>query len=166
LDSRSRVSVKFGDVVLPVEARRLERGGRPVHLSPKAFQLLALLVASRPKALSKFDIREDLWPKTFVAEPNLRALPTEVRAAMGDTGRKGMLVRTVHGFGYAFSGEVRETAPSSATRPPVVHRLSWAGDETEPTDGENVLGRDSDADVWIGDESVSRRASTRTPRGT
>src|SRR5512143_1702939 len=151
------VSVRFGDVILDVEARRLERAGRPVHLSPKAFRFLALLVASRPKALSKFDIQEELWPKTFVADLNLRAIVNEVRAAIGDSGRKGALVRTVHGFGYAFSGKVLDSAPPREARAPVVHRLSWAGDEAELAEGENVLGRDSGADIWIGDESVSRR---------
>ncbi len=152
-----RMSLRFGDATLDVNARRLERDGRTVHLTAKAFQLLVLLVEHRPKALSKVDIHEALWPKTFVAESNLRALVNEVRTAIGDSGGVQALVRTVHGFGYAFEGEVREATPRRGARPPVVHKLSWAGEEAELEQGENVIGRDSDAAVWIGDESVSRR---------
>lgn len=149
--------LRFGDVTLDVNARRLERDGRTVHLTAKAFQLLVLLIERRPKALSKVDIHEALWPKTFVAESNLRALVSEVRAAIGDSGGKPALIRTVHGYGYAFGGDVLDATPRRVARPTVVHKLSWAGEEAELEQGENVLGRDSDAGVWIGDESVSRR---------
>lgn len=151
------MSLRFGDVTLDVSARRLERDGRTVHLTAKAFQLLVLLVEHRPKALSKADIHEALWPKTFVAESNLRALVNEVRTAIGDSGGKPTLIRTVHGFGYAFAGDVRDATLRRGARATVVHTLSWAGEEVELGQGENVLGRDSNAAVWIGDESVSRR---------
>src|SRR5687768_2559909 len=94
--------VAFGDFVLDFETRELRRGTTPVALSPKAFQLLGLLVENRPKALSKSDLQERLWPGTFVVEKNLTNLIAEIRHALGDAASDPMFVRTIHRFGYAF----------------------------------------------------------------
>src|SRR5262245_760478 len=87
----------------------LLRGGTEAPLSPKAFQLLELLLERRPNAVSKSEIQERLWPKTFVSEGNLTVLMAEIRKALGDSGASPRFIRTVHGFGYAFSGDVTET---------------------------------------------------------
>ena len=80
------VQQRFDDMTIDAETRQLWRGGREVHLSPKAFDLLALLVARRPAAVSKIAIRELLWPDTFVSETNLPALVAEIRAEDEDGG--------------------------------------------------------------------------------
>ena len=76
--------VRFGPYVLDQESRQLLRGDDVVHLSPKAFDLLSILVSHRPKALSKSDLQERLWPGTFVVEKNLANLVSEIRDAIGD----------------------------------------------------------------------------------
>jgi DNA-binding winged helix-turn-helix (wHTH) protein len=50
---------------------QLQGDGRPVKLSPKAFELLLALVEARPKALSKSALQDRLWPDTFVVEATL-----------------------------------------------------------------------------------------------
>src|SRR6202162_3037657 len=97
--------VVFGDCTFDSETRELFRGAAAVRLSPKAFRLLELLIENRPRALSKQELQEKLWPKTFVSEANLASLAAEARRAIGDTARGSRLLRTVYGFGYAFSGE-------------------------------------------------------------
>src|SRR5688572_15475706 len=87
------------------DSRQLFREGTEVHLSPKAFQLLQKLIEIRPKALSKAEIHELLWPSTFVAESNLASIVNEVRRALDDDARTPRYIRTVHGFGYAFCAE-------------------------------------------------------------
>ncbi len=137
----------FGDLAFDPEAHELRRAGEPVPLSPKAFHLLAVLLEARPRALSKEELLERLWPGVFVAEGSLTGLVSELRHAIGEHGRSGHL-RTVHGFGYAFSGDVRaEEEP-----PPPRFWLSWGGRELPLSEGDNVLGRD-----LIGDATVSRR---------
>ena len=96
----SRVS--FGDFVLDLESRELLRAGHPVSLTPKAYQLLEILVTNRPKALSKLSLQEHLWPNTFVVEKNLVNLIGEIRQSLGDDRRQPRFVRTVQRFGYAF----------------------------------------------------------------
>jgi DNA-binding winged helix-turn-helix (wHTH) protein len=146
--------IRFGDCTFDGETRELERGREPVHLSPKAFRLLELLLESRPKALSKTDLQERIWPNTFVAESNLASLAAEIRGAIGDESRSPRFLRTVYGFGYAFGGEaVAADAPPAPGRR---HCLTAAGREVDLAAGENVVGRDPAAAVRIDDPTVSR----------
>src|SRR4029453_10492347 len=92
----------FGDFVLDLDTHELVRAGTPVSLSPKAFRLLGILVENRPKALSKTELQDHLWPGTFVVEKNLTNLVSEIREAPGDDPGHPRLSRTVHRFGYAF----------------------------------------------------------------
>jgi DNA-binding winged helix-turn-helix (wHTH) protein len=151
--------VRFGDCVLDSETRELSVRGNLVHLSPKAFQFLKLLLERRPKALSKAEIHEHLWPGTFVSDNALASLLVEVRSAIGDSARESRLVRTVHRFGYAFSGTAQELRKdgSGAGSQEWMYRLFWAKREIVLGPGENLLGRDENAVVWIDDPLVSRR---------
>ena len=153
------MALGFGDFVLDLETRQLLRLGKEVRLSPKAFQLLELLVARRPRVLAKPEIRDRLWPHTFVSESSLTGLVTTLRAALGDSARDPRYLRTVHGTGYAFCGDVTDAEP----RPkPDAHRrlqfrLSWEGGDIPLADGDNILGRVQEAAAWIDSASVSRR---------
>lgn len=70
--------VCFGDFALDPETRELCRGGDRIPLSPKVYQLSEILVANRPKALSKIALQERLWPDTFAVEKNLVNLIAEI----------------------------------------------------------------------------------------
>ena len=149
--------VHFDEWTFDGDARELVRRSRRVHLSPKAFDLLGLLIASRPRAVSKDEIQDHLWPQTFVWESNLAGLVKEIRAALGEDARAPRYVRTVHRFGYAFSGTAIEAAHGgAATATPSRNRLVWGPREVTLCEGENVLGRASDAAAWIDSTSVSR----------
>jgi DNA-binding winged helix-turn-helix (wHTH) protein len=147
--------VRFGDCVFDSETRELTRLGSRVHLSPKAFQLLERLLERRPKALSKEQLHESLWPRTFVADTTLTTLVKETRAAIGDDARAPRFIRTIPAFGYAFSGEVREERGPSPSG--LCCRLVGQGSEVNLGEGENVLGRGPDSVLWLDDETVSRR---------
>jgi DNA-binding winged helix-turn-helix (wHTH) protein len=156
-----------------------------VSLPRKAFDLLELLVTERPRALSKEQIRDRVWPRTFVSESTLNSLIGELRAALGDDAHAPRFIRTLHGFGYAFAGEVAEEqgavpgAPGPGSRLPqdpappptdsaqavvargspalLTARLLWEDRLIPLSPGENVLGRDEDVNVRIDAPSVSRR---------
>jgi len=150
--------VAFDRFTFDSERRELDDGSSQIHLGPKAFRLLELLIENAPRALSKRELYQQLWPDTFVDETNLAGLINEVREALGDAARKPRFIRTVHGFGYAFSGEVARD--DSTARAIVVFR----GKEIPLRDGANVLGRDASADVQIDDVTVSRRHAKITLR--
>jgi DNA-binding winged helix-turn-helix (wHTH) protein len=109
-------AVSFRDFVLDLDTRELRRGGDSVSLSPKAYQLLEVLVVNRPKALSKSVLQERLWPDTFVLEKNLVNLVAEVREALGDDATHPRFVRTVQRFGYACSDARRPRPRPPASR--------------------------------------------------
>jgi len=150
--------LQFGDCSLDLDTRELVRRGKTVHVEPKAYRLLELLIEARPKALSKDDLQDALWPKTFVSERSLARLVEVLRSALGDSAREPRYIRTVHGFGYAFSGEAIESDARDARRRSDFHcRIAWGDREVALREGENVLGRDPDAAIFIDLNSVSRR---------
>lgn len=148
----------FGEFVIDLQTRELRRAGARVDLSPKAFHLLTVLVERRPKALSKSELQDLLWPATFVVEKNLTNLVAEIRAALEDDARHPRFIRTVHGFGYSFCGTVSShpggKSPRVAATPCV---LVQSGRLYPLAEGENVLGREGDAATWFDSTSVSRR---------
>jgi len=97
--------VSFGSCLLDTDTREVLRDGRPVHLTPLALRLLELLLEHRPRALSKAELQDLLWPGTFVTEASLSRLVTDLRAVIGDDARGSTFIRTVHRHGYAFGGE-------------------------------------------------------------
>src|SRR5512135_1022146 len=100
--------LRFADCVLDPEARELRRPGGPVPLSPRAFQLLALLLDRRPRPVSQQELRDALWPDTNVGYTSLAQAVAEVRRAIGDAGGADRGIRTVPRVGYAFAAPVVE----------------------------------------------------------
>jgi DNA-binding winged helix-turn-helix (wHTH) protein len=151
------VPYRFGDFTLDAATRQLLAGGTEVHLSPKAFDLLATLIADRSRAVSKAELMERLWPSTFVEETNLAGLVAEIRRGLRDPASAPRFVRTVYGFGYRFIGETAtEERPPRSSSGGV--KLFLASDERELPlmDGANVIGRAEDATIRIDSPGVSR----------
>jgi len=152
------LQICFGPFVLDLATRQLLRERSEIHLSPKAFDLLVLLVEARPAALSKIDLQQRLWPDTFVAEANLSNLIAEIRAGLDDPARAPVYLRTVHRFGYAFSGPASTSMQPRVTSPPqVLCWLEWGTTRFPLGAGEHVIGRDADVEVRIDASTVSRR---------
>lgn len=143
--------IRFGPCTLDSEQRELRGALESVPLSPRAFDLLAYLAARRPRAASKDELLDALWPDAFVSESNLAGLVAEIRRALGDDARDPRYLRTVHGFGYALTDGV-----AAAEDEGVFFRLVWGARELPLAEGENLLGRDPDGAVSIDDPTVSR----------
>jgi len=160
-------AITFGSFVLDQDTRELRRGSESVPLSPKAYQLLEVLVVNGPRALSKSALQERLWPDTFVLEKNLVNLVAEIREALGDSATSPRFVRTVPRFGYAFrDSTARDSAAGARVRQTGVRfRLVWAGGRAALTDGEYVLGRDPDLELFLDEHDVSRRHARITIAG-
>ena len=163
--------IAFGAFTLDWQTRQLLRGTRPVPLSPKALELVAMLVEQRPAAVSKAAIHQQLWPDTFVSDGNVAVLVADIRRALGDDARRPRFVRTIHRFGYAF---VAAAAEVERPETPVLGATTcWlaSGEQRIPLRvGENVLGRGPAATVRIGldpaaglvadPDGISRRHAT------
>src|SRR4029079_11488283 len=146
--SAEGATIRFGECELDLERRELRRGGQPCHLTPRAFALLELLVAERPGAVPKADLRTRLWPETYVSNTALAQLVTELRKAIGDQARQGRWIRTGFGYGYAFAGEAESETEGvgdtqSGRRPAsaLSRWLLWRRQILPLVEGENVVGR-------------------------
>ena len=125
------------------ELRQLSRQGRPIALTPKAFEVLEALVETWPSAMSKESLYERLWSDVVVEPGNLHNLISEIRAAIGDEDRA--IIRTIHRFGYSLGVPIERDAPSSVY-------LILGTREIPLREGENIIGRD-----LVGTPDVSRR---------
>jgi DNA-binding winged helix-turn-helix (wHTH) protein len=147
--------LRFGDCVLDLGARQLEREKRAVSLEPKMYELLEVLIKRRPEVVTNNELDELLWPKVYVARTSLTRLVSELRAVLGDSPRESRLIRTVYKTGYAFCAEVTVLGP---TRPlPVTVEVFWSNRSYPLADGEHIAGRDADCSLVIDGTTVSRR---------
>lgn len=142
-------SYSFGQFTFDLGARRLSQAGSEVHLTSKAIDLLALLIAKQPDAVAKKDIHEHLWPDTFVSDVSLTTLIFELRTALAESARRPRFVRTVHGFGYAFQNDVNASAETPFC-------VIYDGREIGLLRGENIVGRSRDCRVRLDSSRVSR----------
>ena len=148
--------IRFGVCQLDLEVRQLIRDGKRVHLSPKAFDLLRILVSERPKPVSKEQLHERIWPNVFVSDDSLSGLVAEVRAAIGDRGRGARFLITHQKFGYSFSDAAEPAVPDQDT----ALTTFWVaiGERTVVLPpGDSTIGRHPLARVMLDDTCVSRR---------
>lgn len=148
----------FGRCRLDTSSRDLLRDGHRVALSPKAFDVLKLLIDARPRVLTKTELMEQAWPDAVVAEANLPVLIGEVRAALGDEAAASSSIKTHHGVGYSFISDVRQMQSSVDTAPAggPVFLLRVGGTRIVLGPGVNTVGRDPDGHVFLNHSSVSR----------
>jgi DNA-binding winged helix-turn-helix (wHTH) protein len=152
------VQSKFGAFTFDDAARELRCGDELLHLSPKAFELLRLMLRRSPNAISKVDLQSALWPNTFVSDSSLAVVVAEIRRVLGDSARRPSFIRTVNRFGYVFVGASRVANTVRRRLIPTQCSLTWGnGEHVHLKPGENVVGRDPDADVCIDGVGVSRR---------
>ena len=162
---RGAVVYRFSGFTLDTGTRQLVSRDGELHVSPKAFELLTMLLANAPRAVSKVDIQERLWPETFVQETNIAGLVAEIRRALRTPDRSGF-IRTVYRFGYRFVGEVVAEAdslqppPSRATLYLVIDRR-----ELFLAEGVSIVGRSRDAAIQIDSPGVSRSHARIVVRG-
>ncbi|MFA6956248.1 MAG: FHA domain-containing protein [Thermoanaerobaculia bacterium] len=82
---------------------------------------------------------------------------SDLRAALHDSRSEPAYLKTVHGFGYAFVGEIAWSDEHRTTEPADVAVLLWNGQELPLRHGDNVIGRHTSADVLIRSTGISRR---------
>jgi DNA-binding response OmpR family regulator len=93
----------FSDVELDFEVYRAKKGGQPLELSPREFELLRYLIERKGETVSRDKLLEDVWG--YESYPSTRTVDTHIaklRAKIGDSGTDPRYVLTMHGFGYKF----------------------------------------------------------------
>ena len=148
---------RFADFLYDASNRSLIRGGAEIALTPKTRDLLLLFLENPARLLTRQEISDRLWPDVAVTDDALRFQVSELRKALGD--RAESWIRTVPREGYRWGAAVtREQGPrgSGSAVGEISYRLVLESREIELVRGENIIGRDPEAVLWIDHTSVSR----------
>jgi TolB-like protein/DNA-binding winged helix-turn-helix (wHTH) protein/Tfp pilus assembly protein PilF len=105
---------QFGSYRLEVPTRRLLRGGQPISLTPKAFDVLLALVERRDRVVDKAELMRIVWPDSFVEEANLSQTIFVLRKTLGEGPDGRPFIDTVPRRGYRFGADVSDGAPKPA----------------------------------------------------
>ena len=124
----------FDEFTLDVRERRLLRGTETVRLSPKAYDVLVVLVRQSGRLVTKDELLAQVWPESFVEEGILNVHVAALRKALGDDTRPPAYIETVVRSGYRFiaavrfdSGDEKPFAPSAVARPVELYELVGRG---------------------------------------
>ena len=110
----------FGTYRLDVQNATLERDGRPVALTPKAFSVLHHLARHAGRLVTKEEFLDVVWPGVFVGDAALKVCVREIRKAIGEDPQVPTYIQTAHRRGYRFVAPVTlVTAPRADA--PLVH---------------------------------------------
>ena len=107
---------EFGDFLLDTKEKVLLRNGKPVPITPKAFELLLALLANHGHLVEKNELINAVWAGSFVEEANLPFTIGLLRKALGDDAQKPAFIETVPKRGYRFIADVhrRQNGNSNA----------------------------------------------------
>jgi len=106
---------RFEEFAFDTDRRELHRGAEVVSITPQVFDLLEYLIRNRERVVSKDDLIYAVWNGRSVSDAALTTRLNAARSAVGDTGEKQCLIKTLPRKGFRFVGAVREEdGPSSA----------------------------------------------------
>jgi DNA-binding winged helix-turn-helix (wHTH) protein len=151
---------RFRSFVVDEARRQLLRDGRELHLTPKAFDTLVLLLDAAPRVVRKSELHDRLWPNGAVSDASLVGLVGEIRRALGDRDPGARIIRAVPRVGYAFDAPVAVEGTQSVdgeAQLAIKHWLVWRGRRVSLAGGPNLIGRDPDSRMWLDYTTVSRR---------
>jgi len=110
----------FGEFHVDPQNRLLRKGEKPIGLTPKAFEVLLLLVQHSGEVVSKDELIQAVWPDSFVEDSNLTQTVFMLRKALGETSSQRYIL-TVQGRGYRFAPEVKIIPASDQDQGTISH---------------------------------------------
>src|SRR5689334_77936 len=103
-----RMRYRFEGGQLDLATFELRRNGAPVPVEPQVFDVLAYLIRNRDRVVAKEELMDQVWGGRFVTETAVTSRIKQARRALGDDGAAQRFIRTVHGRGYRFVGDVTD----------------------------------------------------------
>jgi len=142
----------FDNFVVDAGKSVLSREGQSVPLTPKAFEILLVLVRNPGRVLKKEELIEEVWPDAFVDENNLPRNISSLRKALGEGPAEHKYIVTLPGQGYRFVAEVRHLdSPNGAPTRALLESVPLEPTKLEPT-------------ITVHEDVVKSEPATRKPR--
>src|SRR5215831_13930910 len=116
---------RFGPFELDTDRFELREGGEARPVEPQVFALLALLVENRQRLVSKDELVEKIWEGRVVSEAAVSSRVKSARQALGDDGRAQRFIKTIHGQGFRFVGDVSALSSSDTIARPSIAVLPF-----------------------------------------
>ncbi|MEO0785020.1 MAG: winged helix-turn-helix domain-containing protein [Pseudomonadota bacterium] len=107
----------FDDFEYDRECRELRQSGMMLPVEPQVFDLLGFLIDERDRVVSKDEIIDSVWQGRIVSDAAVSSRVMAARKALGDDGRRQTFIKTVHGTGFRFVGEVNSVEDSAIPAP-------------------------------------------------
>src|SRR4029453_6484566 len=92
----------FGDYRLDLQRYELQRAGSVIPLDRQGFAVLAYLIEHRDRVVLRQGLFGRLWADRFVSDAALERCMAVIRRAVGDSGQRQRVIKTVHGRGSQF----------------------------------------------------------------
>ena len=108
IDQLPKRFYEFDSFRIDLDERRLIRGGHPIPLAPKVFDVLLALVENNRRTLLKDELIDRVWADTFVEDGNLNRNISTLRKVLGEDSHNPHYIKTVPKRGYRFDADVRE----------------------------------------------------------
>ena len=111
---------RFGDFVLHMERFELRKGGMPIHLQPKTFDVLCYLVSHPGRLIDKDELLRAVWPDVIVTENSLTRCIKDLRKALDDDAAHPRYIENIARRGYRLliSPEaIGDVAPANDIQP-------------------------------------------------
>jgi DNA-binding winged helix-turn-helix (wHTH) protein len=132
----------FEDYTFDTERRELHRGADAVSITPQVFDLLEYLIRNRERVVSKDDLIGTVWNGRIVSNAALTTRLNAVRNAIGDSGEKQCLIKTLPRKGFRFVGTVQE-APMGV----IAAVVGGSGDQSDAVPGGAVVRHGPDVSI-------------------
>lgn len=110
---------RFERCEVRLASREVVLDGRLQAVEPRPFDLLAYLIEHRERVVSKDELLDRLWPHEFVSSSVIARAVMKARQAIGDDGKVARLIKTVHGKGYRFVGDLTADEADQQRHPAV-----------------------------------------------
>jgi DNA-binding winged helix-turn-helix (wHTH) protein len=123
MNDRTRRFYEFGDLRIDTTERELLRNGHTIPLTPKAFDVLRVLVENRGRTIDKDNLLQEVWPDSFVEECNLTKQISALRQLLGDSCDEPRFIKTISKRGYRFIAPVKEIDEDDSGSP-IMHEPS------------------------------------------
>ena len=101
---------RAGSVEIDPANFSLTTGGKTISVEPLVFDLIVYLIENRDRVLTRQELLDKLWAGRIVSDTSLSNHVKSARKALGDSGQRQEFIKTIHGRGYRFVGDVEEAA--------------------------------------------------------